>query len=546
MARLFRERYTARNGNGDRLSKPTRKWYAEYRDLHGRPRKIALCSDKQASRQALDTLVDALTKIRAGVAVNPNDVPTMIRKRFLEDLKSADNRAGLFHERQRPIGEHVKEYEIHLSSKQVSQHHERETIRRLNAIIADCRFGTLADLAPTPVERSLTRLKDMGLGARTRNTYLESIRAFCNWCLRTGRLESDPLVILRPVNAATDVRRQRRALTEAELQRLLDVASNRPVQDALRIRRGPRKGQADAKLKSENRERLERIGRETALVYKTLVLTGLRKGELTALRWSDLDLDGEFAWVKVRAETAKNRKSESVPIRNDLADDLRAWRDECKPPTHTSSVFCIPKNLVRVLKKDLNAAGIPQRDELDRVIDVHALRHTTATLMANAGVPPRIAQAIMRHSDIQLTTKVYTDPRQLDQRKAVDALPAFELGGPHERSSGVNGRLTTPSGGGKNPPKPESLAPGKLRRNSPENSSSFSPFCSSVGDSSQGMSKSPCGTDNGNRSNEEHSVSAVRTATYDRPRRRKSSPDRKYPQGDSNPCLQDENLISWA
>ena len=92
-------------------------------------------------------------------------------------------------------------------------------------------------------------------------------------------------------------------------------------------------------------------------------------------------------------------------------------------------MFNLPTNLVRALRKDLKAAGIPYRDELNRVLDVHALRHTTATHMAKAGVAPRTAQAIMRHSNIDLTMKVYTDPRLLDERTAVNALPRMRLDG---------------------------------------------------------------------------------------------------------------------
>ena len=43
----------------------------------------------------------------------------------------------------------------------------------------------------------------------------------------------------------------------------------------------------------------------------------------------------------------------------------------------------------------------------------------------------RTAQAAMRHSDPKLTANVYTDPRLLDVRGALDALPVLSLDGPH-------------------------------------------------------------------------------------------------------------------
>ena len=113
---------------------------------------------------------------------------------------------------------------------------------------------------------------------RTRNTYRAAAVAFCNWCAETGRLLSNPFGKVAKADEDVDPRRQRRALTEDELRRLLDVARRRPVLDAMTVRRGKNKGEAVAELRGETRQRLERLGWERALLYKTLVLTGLRKG----------------------------------------------------------------------------------------------------------------------------------------------------------------------------------------------------------------------------------------------------------------------------
>ena len=74
-------------------------------------------------------------------------------------------------------------------------------------------------------------------------------------------------------------------------------------------------------------------------------------------------------------------------------------------------------------------AGIPKRDDRDRTVDVHALRHTFGTHLSKGGVAPRTAQAAMRHSKIDLTMNVYTDPRLLDVHGALDALPTLPLDG---------------------------------------------------------------------------------------------------------------------
>jgi integrase len=113
--------------------------------------------------------------------------------------------------------------------------------------------------------------------------------------------------------------------------------------------------------------------------------------------------------------------------------------------------FKVPDRLVKILDRDLVLAGIARRvkvdgkwridkcDEGGRTIDVHALRHTFGTLLSRGGVAPRTAQAAMRHSDIKLTMNVYTDPKLLDVRGALDALPVLSLdsAGAKERNAAV-------------------------------------------------------------------------------------------------------------
>jgi integrase len=96
--------------------------------------------------------------------------------------------------------------------------------------------------------------------------------------------------------------------------------------------------------------------------------------------------------------------------------------------------------LERILDRDLRLAGIPKRDDRGRTLDVYALRHTFGTLLSKGGVAPRTAQAAMPHSDIKLTMNVYTDPKLLDVRGALDALPALPLDGAPRRRSGPGDR----------------------------------------------------------------------------------------------------------
>src|SRR5207245_1428037 len=90
----------------------------------------------------------------------------------------------------------------------------------------------------------------------------------------------NPFAPVPKANVKADPRRPRRALTAAELCGLLDAARRRPLLDDA-IQKQPA-------LRAER----ELVGRERALQYKTLVLTGLRKGELESLAASRLKASG--------------------------------------------------------------------------------------------------------------------------------------------------------------------------------------------------------------------------------------------------------------
>jgi integrase len=241
----------------------------------------------------------------------------------------------------------------------------------------------------------------------------------------------------------------------------------RPLLKALTVRKGPRRGEHYANVRPEVRERLELLGRERALIYKTLVLTGLRKKELGSLTVAQLHLSEPVPYAVLDAADEKNREGNEVALRDDLAADLRDWlafklerlqgeareRGESIParlPPDTP-VFNVPARLVKILDRDLVLAGIARRvkvggrwridkrDDRGRTIDVHALRHTFGTLLSKGGVAPRTAQAAMRHSDIKLTMNVYTDPALLDVRGALAVLPALPLEGAARESVKATG-----------------------------------------------------------------------------------------------------------
>ena len=447
----------------DRIVVEARTFTAKYRDGSNVVRETATgCRDETAARSVLADLERRAELVKAGVMTSAEDA--------VADHQSV------------PFARHVAAYIAHLTAKGVTKTRIKTTESRLNRVAADRHFTQLSDLNASALVDWLNARAAAKMSPGARNGYREAYIGFCNWCRQSRRLVDNPFANVPKADAKADCRRKRRSLTEAELVNLLDVARRRPLLDASTIRRGKRKGQATAKVRDVVRADLELLGRERALIYKTLVLTGLRKGELASLTVGQLELDGPTPLVVLHAADEKNRQGSDIPLRSDLADDLRAWvsdkakayeaatqsptvpfdteaartskRDTVEPaafklrlcqqgtaatrlPAETP-LFNVPTGLVRILDRDLKLAGIAKKDERGRSVDVHAMRHTYGTLLSKAGVAPRTAQAAMRHSSIDLTMNVYTDPKLLDVAGALESLPSLPLsGGPQTDRAAV-------------------------------------------------------------------------------------------------------------
>jgi len=463
---------TGRDG-ADRLLVEARTFVAKYRDGAGIVRTTATgCRDETAARRVLADLERRAELVKAGVMTAGED--------------SVADHQGI------PLDSHFRDYLDHQEVAGVSPARIKDTRYQLGRIARDCGFRTLRDLDAGTFERWLTRCKNDGMAAGTRNRYRESLVGFTNWCVAAGRLLVNPVANVPLADVKTERKRLRRAMSEGELCRLLDAARRRPLVDMMTVRRGTKKGEAVAELRDDTRRRLERLGYERALIYKTYLLTGLRKSELASLTVGQLDLDADPPFLTLDAADEKNRQGNSLPLRADLAAELREWlvskavtyqdaarkaltvkldseavqagkrgrRDSVRrqgqacqqatglPPD--APVFTVPTGLLRILNRDLAFAGIPKVDERGRTVDVHALRHSFGTHLSRAGVPPRTAQAAMRHSSVDLTMNVYTDPRLLDVSGAINRLPHLPLDGSllverrSEAATGTDGKPDSP------------------------------------------------------------------------------------------------------
>jgi integrase len=139
---------------------------------------------------------------------------------------------------------------------------------------------------------------------------------------------------------------------------------------------------------------------------------------------SGQSVDTERPSVSILAGTAKNRTAVTLPLHPELVAELRAIKplNGCR----NDKVVLIGRMLAGMwkMKSDLKRAGI-RFIENGRRADLHALRHTFSTNIVKTNAPPRVAMEAMRHSDLRLTMKVYTDANMLPVGDFFPLLPRF-------------------------------------------------------------------------------------------------------------------------
>src|SRR4029077_17108975 len=124
-----------------------------------------------------------------------------------------------------------------------------------------------------------------------------------------------------------------------------------------------------------------------------------------------------------RASTTKNRKEAVIGLHEDVVAELRLMQPRRAAPNRRVFEGLMPRS--RRFKADLKRANVDYINARGQRADFHSLRYTLATNLALVGTPPRIAMEIMRHSDMRLTAKTYTDAGLLAVWDKVANLPSF-------------------------------------------------------------------------------------------------------------------------
>ena len=286
---------------------------------------------------------------------------------------------------QMPLAEHLEDFIRSRQSIGRDEKYVKELRKKVLKLVEDCGWELPCHVTAESFE---AWRNGQDKSAKTLNEYLGAISGLMRWLER--RVGANPLRYVEKARVGGTQQRDRPAFTLEQLGSLVTVSGDRGV------------------------------------VYLTAAFKGLRRGELGQLKWSDVHLDGAKPFINARAAISKNHKQCSLPLTPAVVAKLRQHRPEDAEPGDLVFRRLIPR--MERFRKDLEAAGIPYVDDKGKFADFHALRNTFATMLTLAGVSQRVIMELMRHSDMRLTAKVYTDAGMLPTGDAVMMLSALVMG----------------------------------------------------------------------------------------------------------------------
>ena len=210
-----------------------------------------------------------------------------------------------------------------------------------------------------------------------------------------------------------------------------DLVQANPVRKT-RMPRRPRCERPTIALESVS-QLLQTLAEPSRSIAWLLVLTGLRVGELLALRWQDVDLEAGFLRVRQTVyeghfDEPKSRSSaRTVPLSSKVVEILSSRKPAVLDPARLifATASNTPLSRRNLLSRQLRPAARGLRLE---GINWHWLRHANATLHDSVGTPLGTVQALLGHSSPEITRSTYIHSVPADAKNAVEKVQSLLIG----------------------------------------------------------------------------------------------------------------------
>lgn len=226
---------------------------------------------------------------------------------------------------------------------------------------------------------------------------------------------------------------------------LLDIIKANPLDKVIRPKQQEKREKKKALTKEELTEFLDLAEKYAShilfVAWWTLAYTGLRRGELLALEWPDIDFESRTLRVdrtlvrisgQLSTQSPKTKKSRRmITLDPRTIEILKNWRLKQKKIlfkngagkselvfSNSSGGYLMESRLRDELRKFLKRYDLP-------IISVHGLRHTHASILFEAGIEAKQIADRLGHSRIQTTLDMYTHLNDSQRYAVADRLLDF-------------------------------------------------------------------------------------------------------------------------
>ena len=366
--------------------------------------------------QKCETL-EAVTKKQAESILAQREAEILARRKALENGEQVKDEVTL-----------SKLFEAFLKQKRSQK--EENTIRRYESLVKlylKPKFGGMQakQLKPYHLTDAYSEWLEHGregrksVSAKTIRHAHELLRNVLNWGVRRELLSRNVAALVDDDDLPKAVQPKPLALTDDEVRTLL----------------------AEAKSPTSRAKKRGYLSSEPWFYPATAfaVYTGCRRGEIVALRWSDLNLDKRTVTIarslteQMTFKAPKNDKERTIVISDTLCEMLRShldaqaterealgesYKDQDLVFARTDGSAIDPWNFGRAVRDLILRAGVTP-------ITLHGLRDTHASLCAKAGVPLEVVSKRLGHASIFVTASRYLDvysDRDAEAASAFDRL----------------------------------------------------------------------------------------------------------------------------
>ncbi|NSW83106.1 MAG: tyrosine-type recombinase/integrase [Syntrophothermus sp.] len=232
----------------------------------------------------------------------------------------------------------------------------------------------LKDVRPIHVQNLINQMGEQGKSKSLQRQVLVALNGMFKYAVRNGLISGNPAQYTEYYEVPAN---ERQALTPAQVAELLEACK----------------------------------GTRAELAIHLALYCGLRRGEIVALKWSDLDENTRTIHVKKAVEFVNNQPKEKspkskageriIPVPPHLWDMLQSQPKK--------SMFVIPSAQgTQMTKTAVRRLLEPIQKKVSFYFTWHMLRHTYATTLDKIGIPPKTCQYLLGHADLSTTKDIYT------------------------------------------------------------------------------------------------------------------------------------------